>query len=71
MAITQQKISMGITKETQRQLIELCELLGDNRSQVIKKAIDLLYTREKGRSNNGSDTIQRGELCEQVKRRGS
>jgi hypothetical protein len=54
MAITIQKISMGINKETQRQLIELCEMLGDNRSQIIKKSVDMLYNKIKQERKNES-----------------
>lgn len=43
MATTVQRIHFCVTKETQRQLNQLCNERGENRAQIIKQAIDFFY----------------------------
>lgn len=37
--------TIGLTKESERQLQKTMEELGENQNQTIKKAIDNLYTK--------------------------
>lgn len=57
MTTTVKRISISLTKEEQRQLMALCEWCGENKSQVIHRAICLLYQAEKDfqDSQKGSD----------------
>jgi metal-responsive CopG/Arc/MetJ family transcriptional regulator len=43
MTTTVKRVSFCLTKETQRQLDEICKLFQENRSQVIIRAIQSLY----------------------------
>lgn len=40
---TVKRISFCLTKDLEKQLNELCELLSDNKSQVIKRCINELH----------------------------
>lgn len=43
MSTTMKRKSVALTKEDMRMLKELCELKGENESQVIKRAIAFMY----------------------------
>lgn len=43
MKTTEKRISIALTKEDLRMLTTIENLLGENVSQVIKRALDLLY----------------------------
>lgn len=43
MSTTQKRTTICLTRERERQLIWLSDLFGENTSQVIFRAIDLLY----------------------------
>ena len=43
MSTTEKRITLALTKEEARTLRQLCEHLSENQSQIIKRAIMLLY----------------------------
>lgn len=43
MTTTVKRITLALTKEQQRQLEALCELYGETQSQVIHRAVSVLY----------------------------
>jgi len=40
---TVKRTSLCLTQETDRQLVELCAKLGENKSQIITRALQMLY----------------------------
>ena len=55
MANTIRRISVGVTKENLRQLDTMCEEFGESKSQVVKRALTILFYISK---NQGSDKNQ-------------
>lgn len=43
------RISIAVSERTLKELDQLCELWGDNRSQIIIKLISIAFSKEKER----------------------